>query len=407
MLLVVRRVATLLVLLLLPASGTTAAEELSSESCLACHAIEDFASPTGRALFIDAEAFGTSVHGAFPCTSCHTDATAIPHEEKLKRLGALTCSGCHGDAVAAYLKSIHGQATANGTTDAATCTSCHGAAHAIKKTADPASPVYPLTLPRTCGVCHGDPELAMRHCIPVVNAYQLYMDSIHGRALTKSGLLVAANCSSCHGFHEVRRGNDPESKVHRANIPSTCAACHAGIAGAYSEGVHGQAFAKGNRNAPVCIDCHTAHQIARVDTEPWKLQIVSECGSCHRESLRTYGDTFHGQVTALGFTPVARCSDCHGSHRVFAASDSRSTVAPEHLIATCQKCHPQANENFVQFSPHADPESREKNPLLYFVTQSMNFLIVGVFAFFGLHTVLWLFRSLLERQPGAPERDEG
>jgi DnaJ-class molecular chaperone len=402
-----RRLATLLVLLPLFASGATAAEELSNESCLACHAIEGFADSSGHTLFVGAETFDASVHGAFPCTSCHGDVTVIPHEETPKHAGPVTCSACHGDVVASYLKSIHGQATAIGTSDAATCTSCHGGAHAIKKATDPASPVYPLTLPRTCGVCHGDPELAMRHGIPVINAYQLYMDSIHGRALTRSGLLVAANCSSCHGSHDIRRGSDPESKVHRANIPSTCGTCHAGVADAYSEGVHGQAFAKGDRHAPICIDCHTAHQIARVDTNPWKLQIVSECGSCHRESLRTYRDTFHGQVTALGFTPVARCSDCHGSHRVFAASDSRSSVAPEHLIATCQKCHPTANENFVQFSPHADPESREKNPLLYFVTLSMNVLIVGVFAFFGLHTALWLVRSLLEQQPGAPKRNRG
>jgi nitrate/TMAO reductase-like tetraheme cytochrome c subunit len=61
--------------------------------------------------------------------------------------------------------------------------------------------------------------------------YQLYMDSIHGRALTRSGLLVAANCSDCHGAHEIKPRAEPTSRVFRANVPKTCGACHAGILG--------------------------------------------------------------------------------------------------------------------------------------------------------------------------------
>jgi DnaJ-class molecular chaperone len=386
---------------------TAVAEEVSNETCLACHGTEGFASPDGRLLFVSGDAYGASLHGVLPCTTCHADATAVPHEEKPAPVGLQACAVCHDEVVATYQQSVHGQARANGTAEAATCSSCHGSPHTIKKAADAASPVYPLNLPRTCGVCHGDPQLAERHGIPVVNAYQMYLDSIHGRALTKSGLLVAANCSSCHGFHDIRPKKDPESKVSRTHIPATCGTCHAGVEELYFKGVHGRALKEGRLKAPVCADCHTAHEITRVDTDPWKLRIVTECGTCHEESLKTYRDTLHGQVTNLGFTPVARCSDCHGSHRVLPASDGESSVSPANLVATCQKCHPQANANFARFSPHADPDNKERNPGLYYTARFMNFLIIGTFIFFGLHTILWLSRSLIERRKpdGSPPEE--
>lgn len=385
----------LLVLLVCLLTGA-GAEEMSNEDCLACHGMEGFTDSQGRAIFVPVETFGASMHGAFSCTDCHTDATAIPHAEKLQRVDPDTCAVCHDDVAATYQKSIHGQAHAQGISEAATCTSCHGSPHEIKAVHDPASPVYHLNLPRTCGVCHGNPDLAKRYGISVPNAYQLYMDSIHGRAVARSGLLVAANCSSCHGSHAIRPRSDPTSKVARDHVPETCGTCHAGTWAAYLKGIHGQAFEAGNTAAPVCIDCHTAHEVARVETAPWNLGVIKECGTCHPESLKTYRDTFHGQVTGLGFTRVARCADCHGAHRILPASDPDSSVAPNNLLGTCQKCHAGASENFTLFSPHADHHDKEKSPALYYTALFMNTLMLGVFAFFGLHTGLWLFRSMRE-----------
>lgn len=394
-----RRTLVLAVLLSFGAvAGQVRAQEPANDECLACHGMEGISGPEGEDLFVSSDGFAASVHRSLPCAACHPDAEPVPHEQEPARPGPDACSMCHSEVVETYLQSIHGQSRANGASDAAVCTSCHGPAHAIASASSPQSPVYPLNLPRTCGQCHGDPDLAARYGIPVADAYRLYMDSIHGRALTQSGLLVAANCSSCHGSHGIRPKNDPQSQVFRRNVPSTCGSCHAGVERDYLEGTHGQAVAKGSLAAPVCVDCHSAHQIARVETEAWKLQIVSECGTCHEESLKTYRDTLHGQVTALGFTTVARCSDCHGSHRVLPESHPDSQVGNGNRVATCQKCHPGANENFAKFSPHADHADRERYPSLYYTAAFMNVLIVGVFAFFGLHTILWLIRSLIEQR---------
>jgi hypothetical protein len=61
----------------------------------------------------------------------------------------------------------------------------------------------------------------------------------------------------------------------------------------------------------------------------------------------------------------------------------------------------------VSFDPHANKHSRERGQLLFFTNKFMEILLLGVFAFFGLHTLLWFFRSLKavrERRNAAPPR---
>jgi DnaJ-class molecular chaperone len=384
-----------------------------------------------------------STHAGLECVACHTKATA-PHDEKLppvqcsgchpaaraalasgahravkgprgapgpgcaachgthdvRRAASLspeTCVGCHARQVGQYRDSIHGRARQRGDADAATCASCHGAAHTLVGKTDPRAPTYHLNLPRTCAQCHADSALARRHNIAVGNVYQLYMDSIHGRAVTKSGLLVAANCSDCHGSHGIKPRTDPASRVAHANVPATCGGCHAGVLEAYAKSVHGRAQAAGRPGAPVCTDCHSAHQIRRVEAAPWQLEAIRECGTCHEESLKTYRDTFHGKVTTLGFTRVAKCADCHGSHGILPAADPSSTVSTTRIVSTCRQCHTGATFSFTEFHPHADPHDRARFPKLYWVYVLMTGLLIGTFGFFGVHTVLWLPRSLVER----------
>lgn len=383
-----------------------AAAPLAKEICLSCHGapgLEKARDGKTVSLHVDGEMFNRSVHGPLGCTTCHSDVTRIPHASDVKRVD---CSACHVAPAKDFVESVHGKAYQKHLSDARGCSGCHGA-HDILPVKNPNSRVYPLNLPRTCGNCHGDPELAKRHNIPVTNAYQLYMDSIHGRALTKSGLLVAANCSSCHGSHRILPALDPQSSVNRRNVPATCGQCHAGVLKIFADSIHGALAKAGNTKAPVCNNCHTSHQIRRVEMESWKLDIVQECGNCHRESLRTYRDTFHGQVTALGFTRVARCSDCHGTHDILARSDPRSSVAPGRIVATCRKCHATANASFVHYDPHADPENRVRNPLLFYAARFMRLLLAVVFVFFGLHTVLWFGRALIEKRRGAGARANG
>jgi hypothetical protein len=373
-----------------------------------CHGEADAKAEDGRSVVVDAAGFGGSIHGTLglECTACHADLVGVelPHPPKLTKVN---CSSCHDAAEQQFNASIHATARRDdANTAAARCVDCH-TSHDIRAAADPESTTYALNLPATCSRCHGNADVIASGHIAIGNVGDLYKDSIHGRAISRSGLLVSANCTSCHGAHDIRKKDDAESRVFRARIPETCATCHEGIHAQFARGSHGAALAAGDPRAPVCTDCHSAHAIQRAAVGSWKLDTIKECGTCHLDKIRTYRDTFHGQVTSLGFVRVAKCSDCHGAHEVHPKSDPRSLVSPNRVLATCQTCHTDATPGFAEYDPHADKDDRERNPELYYASRFMHWLLIGVFGFFGLHAILWLPRSVAERrrraQPPPPE----
>ena len=126
--------------------------------------------------------------------------------------------------------------------------------------------------------------------------------------------------------------------------------------------------------------------------------MIGQCGTCHADRITTFRDTFHGQVTNLGFRAVAGCADCHGAHEILPASDPRSPVSPQGLVQTCGKCHANANKNFVKYDPHANKRDRQRSPALYYTSHFMTVLLAGVFGFFGLHTTLWFGKELRVRR---------
>jgi len=351
--------------------------------CLSCHGDKSLQDPSGHSIGVDAGTFGASLHGSMKCGECHATIKEYPHPDQVT---PVKCESCHTGEAEGLVGSVHADRAEH------PCTSCHGDAHAIFPKGDPRSAVYALNIPRTCGACHGGAAMAKKHGL--ANVYSLYVDSIHGFALNKDGLLVSANCNSCHGSHHILSHKNPLSPTYKTNIPKTCGACHAGSAADYMDGVHGKAIAKGELKAPVCTDCHTTHAIQQPTAATFRMQSTPICGSCHKDKLSTYHDTFHSQLNSLGgYLETARCWNCHGAHDVLPASDSRSPIAKANLVTTCGKCHKGANARFVQYQPHADARNRKLNPPLYFVRLFMNLLLAGVLIFFAIHTILWLIRS--------------
>jgi nitrate/TMAO reductase-like tetraheme cytochrome c subunit len=393
-----RFVSVLIVL----ASGTLvrgAPKPPSNGDCLSCHEDKTARSSAGRPLFVDAREFGASVHGeaGLSCVDCHTDlarAEEFPHAE---RLAAVNCATCHDDAAKRFANSVHAGLIGLSGKRRAGCVDCHGS-HGILPSSGPSSKTNHFNVAATCLNCHRsaaiDKAVGGRGDNRPVN----FEDSIHGQALLKSGLKVAPNCVTCHGFHDIFPPESPSSSVNRARIPQTCGSCHSRILAEFDEGVHGAALAKGNPKAPVCVDCHSAHEVKRTDIPAWRLSVIRECGTCHEKLIESYRDTYHGQVTALGFTRIASCADCHNAHRIFGPEDPRSSVSRGRVVETCRKCHPGTNRNFARYDPHANPHDRKRNPILFYVAQLMKWLLIGVFSFFGVHTLLWLPRSVRARK---------
>jgi predicted CXXCH cytochrome family protein len=241
--------------------------------CLSCHGDTTMQDANGKNIGVDANKFHAGVHSILKCNDCHKDIHGYPHPDHPAKV---QCESCHTNEATDLAGSVHSNRNEH------PCTSCHGNAHEIVPKTDPNSTVYPLNIPKTCGACHGDPAMAKKYHLP--NVYALYIDSIHGFALGKEGLLVAANCTSCHGSHKILTHTDPQSSTYRTNIPGTCGSCHVGINEQYQKGVHGQAVAAGSTKAPVCTDCHTAHGIVEPTSADFRMQSTPICGSCHRDN---------------------------------------------------------------------------------------------------------------------------
>src|SRR5579875_731913 len=178
--------------------------------CLSCHGEASMQDASGHSIAVNADKFHASIHGTLKCNDCHTAIHDYPHPQP----APVNCESCHADEAKTLRTSVHADGREH------PCTSCHGNAHEIVTKADPKSTVYPLNVPKTCGSCHGNPAIAKKHGLP--NVYSMYLDSIHGFALGKEGLLVAANCTSCHGSHKILSHTDPQSPTYRTNIAATC-----------------------------------------------------------------------------------------------------------------------------------------------------------------------------------------
>lgn len=203
--------------------------------------------------------------------------------------------------------------------------------------------------------------------------------------LAASGAAAQANpdneaCLACHGQEGFTPHVDPKVLASSVHAPRACLDCHKNI-----------------KEIP-----HTRSGGGTQDAG--KLAIIRDgCGGCHVENFRSYGDTYHGQVTTAGYTYTAMCFDCHGKHDIKRVSDPSSTVHPGNRLGTCQKCHANATKGFATFQPHANTHDRERYPYMFYTAKFMLLLISGVFVFFWTHCALWFFREWKDRRDGKPE----
>jgi len=206
-------------------------------TCSTCH--EDMAVVVKYHIHSEApyQEYMKSVHGkalfekglvryAAVCTDCHgvhdIKGVGEPH---LMAKQPQTCGACHELVFSEYEASVHGREALAGNVDSPLCVDCHGE-HGIVSPEDRDSPVFGKNIPDTCSACHARPEIMKKYGISE-DKIATFIDSLHGIAVG-FGSKAAANCSSCHGFHNILPASDPLSRVNSANLRSTCgqADCH-------------------------------------------------------------------------------------------------------------------------------------------------------------------------------------
>jgi hypothetical protein len=384
-------------------SAQSGSSTLSNDDCLTCHADKTAARADGTSVYVDKDLYAKSIHGQTgqDCIVCHVDLEKMkepPHADKLQ---PAQCSSCHEKEQRKYAEGIHAQQRTSGNKMAANCVDCHGMHDILPKT-DADSRVHPMHLPDTCGKCHTRttirPDPTGINGNHRQNVYELYTESIHGKVLKNSGLTITAICSTCHGAHDIRLGNDPKSTVARRNVPTLCGQCHGGIYAQFLKSVHGKAYKDGIQDVPVCTDCHSEHSIKAAtesDSSVSAKLVGATCSRCHENQalaktyglagkrLSTYSESYHGIAMAFNQTTVANCASCHGFHSILPSSDPASSINKAQLVKTCGKCHLGAGDNFALVKMH-QANAKEDNFWAYTLRQFYIWLIVVIIGGFLL-----------------------
>lgn len=393
---------------------------MADGECMSCHSDADLrAESDGRTMFVDAEAHARSIHGreGIACAQCHSQATPSAERSCATITDPVNCATCHAEEVSAHLGSEHGRVLAAGDPDAPSCVDCHGTHEILEHAVPPgpsaemrdlvhSSPTFRRNVPDLCAKCHrSGGQAAERLQSSETEIVDHYSMSIHGRALTESGLTVTAICTDCHTAHSPLLASDPNSSVHGDNLVETCGQCHDGIYDQFRFSVHSTegnpdyVAAEDGHPLPRCNDCHSSHSVVRTSLPEFQREMIGQCGECHAEITETYFDTYHGKAFTLGDSEnAAKCYDCHGVHDILPASNPASRISEGNIVGTCGQCHEGAHPQFTEYLTHATHHDPERYPALFYAFWGMTILLVSVFAFFGVHVVLWLPRSWKLRQ---------
>ncbi len=346
-----------------------APNELDNAKCLTCHAEgKDKIKVSGgdgkqKTLAQHNEAkFSASVHGKLDCVSCHTNIS---------------------DAKANHAHTgTAGEQQPN-------CATCHEKLWSKAQTEGKAGEKARL------GV--------------VVANIEAYKKSFHARPDKDHPDQPKASCENCHSTHTfaVPLAGTPERKAYRLGIAESCGTnCHDDQLEEWTESVHGQKVAEdGDPKGATCIDCHSAHAVQNTSAVTFKTTVTKDCGTCHEENFISYAESYHGKINALGYGNTAKCYDCHGSHGILKVKDENSKVHPDKVLKTCGGCHDgkkakMVAEGFKTFPPHGNAHDFSKYPMIWIAAKGMAALLIGTFAFFWVHLLLWLNREWQDRKQG-------
>jgi hypothetical protein len=398
---------------------------IESQSCLKCHLDKKLfpGNEVGSAEFV--EKYKTSIHSSIEkngqeaagCVDCHGNHMIQSPENPSATINKMqlpkTCGKCHKDVEEKFLSSAHGKALLNKSVAAPTCITCHKE-HSIEAVSQ-SSEFSKINQVEMCLKCHIGGTLPQKNYkgekVPITD----YKNSFHYMAL-KNGNENAATCSDCHGAHQMKKYDDPTSKIYKKNIASTCGQsdCHTKELAEYTGSIHEVALmTKNAMDAPTCTTCHGNHQILQKTAKNNRLSnpkgLVQLCSDCHASvqlvkkydlpvgRTETYLKSYHGLAIQGGSEVAAKCESCHGNHNIRPSSDTLSTINKRNLPVTCGKCHPGAETAFLNAPIHITNASTQ-TPALYWITIFYIVMIVTVIGGMVLHNAFDFFKKFRLRK---------
>jgi cytochrome b subunit of formate dehydrogenase len=307
-----------------------------------------------------------SIHGislsegvdeAAMCWNCHGSHEILkvkdPNSSVFPKNLANTCGKCHDDPKLVekfgfgvknpgllYSQSVHGQLVASGNPKAPNCSVCHGV-HDIKNRIQPGSKISAFGVPQTCGQCHKQIEEDFEKSVHWIRA--------------KQGIREAPVCNDCHNEHSIHAVNTADKRQEAKILQQkTCMVCH---------------------------------------EDPRLNERFGATGG----QAKQYEDSYHGLAVMRGDKDAAMCIDCHSVHKILPQKHPESTINPANVAATCRKCHPNATDTFAQSYSHKSSDNNASK-IESFVSTAYFWLIVSVIGGMILHNLLILVFEIRKKR---------
>ncbi len=236
----------------------------------------------------------------------------------------MDCLGCHGPGSTHAVPSGHAGWPING------CTGCH-------KEGPPAPVSQPAATPKEpgneCLTCHGNPNLTWK--LPGGESVSLYVDSQQMSQSTHADKLTCIGCHTDIKGYPHRAIFAMNSRAYSLASYELCKGCHFDQYTKALDSMHYVQLAGGNKDAPVCTDCHGAHNVSHPQAP--RPKISNTCAECHGKISQDYALSIHGKaLVEQDNQDVPVCTDCHGVHSIH---DPRTASFRADSPDMCSGCH--------------------------------------------------------------------
>jgi hypothetical protein len=313
--------------------------------CMTCHSshglVKVFKNSEKLSVIVKASDFTGSVHNMLNCTDCHQNISMASHPGRVfdsRKAFALdaskACRTCHSDA---QLKARPIHAYLTNRTHGPPCSQCHGA-HTVKRLADwkPAKADN-----QYCLTCHQQ-NMTKRMNNGETLSLSVDPDDLQASVHTRHA------CSDCHSAFS--RSSHPVKEFesireHSIAVSVACIQCHADKHRAFENSIHYTMMIEGNRNAPVCTDCHGFHDVSQKATYDTLSGVP--CKKCHENVFNVYEKSVHGTARLEGQHTAPLCFSCHVAHEV------KGTAMTEKLKGACLGCHTEAENLHDAWLPNS------------------------------------------------------
>jgi predicted CXXCH cytochrome family protein len=195
-----------------------------------------------------------------------------------------------------------------------------------------------------CLKCHDKDGLKMKtqkgEVLPLSISTKAFATSMHSKT----------SCEDCHdSLDEKEHGKVPSSvsskREFTVKMSDTCISCHKENVALFKDTVHAAMINGGSEKAATCSDCHNSHTVTSVKLVAPIDQVP--CARCHEDIFKAYAKDVHGLERVAKGKTAPLCNDCHSAHEIKAAA------LGDALKDSCIKCHKDAAPSHEKWLPNS------------------------------------------------------